>query len=332
MNYLVPHKRMFVCFLVVVILFSFSTSVFASDSIKYQEKEYVFNTPYTYPILPGTDEWKEFNTHDEKLEACQIPEEILQNMTIEALVETVLNYPLMGDMLAYNTPIIGFNAVSSTFNGLQELTKRPNAKLELEKYLDKVNSKSAQSLTLTETECTLVPIYLNVVNNCISGQNAYSNSASITRGSSVMLRTPMGTSFYAVFDQTWDDLGFMSEYYAEQQDTYYRTVYPNAVKLGSCSPKYNCHSYAWYTPSTSNLHWIASPGPYMADGSYSQISAPTVGCKVYYSSGDHSGIVVTTNWGAANRIGVRSKWGALGLYEHYIYDCPYNYSSISYWQ
>lgn len=37
----------------------------------------------------------------------------------------------------------------------------------------------------------------------------------------------------------------------------------------------------------------------------------------------HSGIVFTTTFGGPNRVGIRSKWGALGVYEHYIYDSPF---------
>ena len=62
------------------------------DEIIWNELDEV---PYEYPIQPGTDEWKKFTTVAQMVEVCQIPEKKLKNMTTEALVETVLNYPLL---------------------------------------------------------------------------------------------------------------------------------------------------------------------------------------------------------------------------------------------
>lgn len=82
---------------------------------------------YDYPIKPGTEEWKAFTTHDEMLKACQIPENILKNMSTAGLVETVLNYPLYGDIRAYDSLQMGFDHVSARFNGLKELLNRKDA-------------------------------------------------------------------------------------------------------------------------------------------------------------------------------------------------------------
>jgi hypothetical protein len=86
---------------------------------------------YDYPIKPGTDEWKAFGSHDEMLQACQIPESILKDMSTAGLVETVLNYPLLGDYTAYNNMQYGFDMVVSHFNGLRELFNRKDAGTEL---------------------------------------------------------------------------------------------------------------------------------------------------------------------------------------------------------
>jgi len=86
---------------------------------------------YDYPIKPGTDEWKAFGSHEEMLKACQIPEEILHRMSTTALVETVLNYPLIMDWLAYDTFEIGIESVRKQFNGLSELLSRNDAGVSL---------------------------------------------------------------------------------------------------------------------------------------------------------------------------------------------------------
>ena len=82
---------------------------------------------YDYPVKPGTAAWKTLGGHVEMLKACQIPQSKLNTLSTAVLVETVLNYPLFLDALAYNWPQEGFNAVSGQFNGLQELLKRKDA-------------------------------------------------------------------------------------------------------------------------------------------------------------------------------------------------------------
>ena len=82
---------------------------------------------YDYPIKPGTDAWKALGSHVEMLKVCQIPETKLHSMSTEALVETVLNYPLFSDVLAYNSPQQGFDAMASQFNGIPELLDRKDA-------------------------------------------------------------------------------------------------------------------------------------------------------------------------------------------------------------
>lgn len=37
------------------------------------------------------------------------------------------------------------------------------------------------------------------------------------------------------------------------------SLYPTYTKLNSASSKYNCHSYAWYMASASNVYWIDDP-------------------------------------------------------------------------
>lgn len=98
------------------------------------QKQYTIDTPYEYPAQPGTEEWSALNGRIEMAEACQIPEEILENMTTEALVYTVLNYPLMIDIYAYDfyseegdSYLLAMESIATEFNGLQELKQRTDA-------------------------------------------------------------------------------------------------------------------------------------------------------------------------------------------------------------
>lgn len=44
-------------------------------------------------------------------------------------------------------------------------------------------------------------------------------------------------------------------------DKYIADYYSSFSKVSSASSKYNCHSYAWYSTSTSNVYWIEDPSP-----------------------------------------------------------------------
>ena len=82
---------------------------------------------YDYPVKPGTDVWKALGSHTDMVKACQIPGKRLHTMSTMGLLETVLNYPLFGDALAYNSPQQGFDSLSSQFNGISELVDRADA-------------------------------------------------------------------------------------------------------------------------------------------------------------------------------------------------------------
>jgi hypothetical protein len=89
--------------------------------------------PYDYPIKPGTDEWWALpQTLEAKIAASQVPEDLLPALTTRALVETVLDYPLLVNMAAFDSLEAGFGSVLSYFNGLQELVTRSDAVEHLE--------------------------------------------------------------------------------------------------------------------------------------------------------------------------------------------------------
>lgn len=96
---------------------------------------YTIAEPYQYPIVPGMSEWSEFNSLQEMSEACQIPEDILPNMTTEALVETIMHYPLFINAFAYENPQLGLRHIKEYYNGLQELYKRDDAIEKLEEFI-----------------------------------------------------------------------------------------------------------------------------------------------------------------------------------------------------
>jgi hypothetical protein len=98
----------------------------ASTASISSEKTYSIDMPYEYPVLPGSDEWNSYS-HAELIIACRIPPEVLESMTTSALLDSVLNYPLIADMLATDQESQGYQNMCKQFNGLAELASRKDA-------------------------------------------------------------------------------------------------------------------------------------------------------------------------------------------------------------
>lgn len=92
------------------------------------------DTPYIYPIKPGTEKWNSFKSMDEMYNACLIPENVLEKLSTQALIETCLNYPASSVLFIFNTPQTGFNQWEKHFNGICELLKRADLQEEILKY------------------------------------------------------------------------------------------------------------------------------------------------------------------------------------------------------
>lgn len=113
-----------------------------------------------------------------------------------------------------------------------------------------------------------------------------------------------------------------------QINSQFASAYPRATRQRSATAKYNCHSYAWYSQSTSNNRWMNYTSKYWGDGSYrfsssqsyaSASNAPSplvIGTRVSYVGGDHSAY----KSGATT---LTSKWGKAGLYTHAPNYTPY---------
>ena len=92
---------------------------------------------YQYPIYPGTEEWKNLKSAEEMLEACQIPAKVLTNMSTQAIIQAILEYPQL--WLVFHRYQYQADFVFSELNVCVELTKRKEASetiLQLLKVVD----------------------------------------------------------------------------------------------------------------------------------------------------------------------------------------------------
>ena len=59
-------------------------------------ESYSITEAYSYPVTPDSPEWATMTT-EEKIAACQVPEDILKNLSPNALAVTMANYPVFSD-------------------------------------------------------------------------------------------------------------------------------------------------------------------------------------------------------------------------------------------
>lgn len=321
-------KRKAVCILqfkrILILLFIIALfSVFpaqASAAGMDCETEPSNDVAYDYPIVPGTDEWKVFTSRDQRVAACHVDAELLESMTTRALVETVLTYPMLIDMYAYNTLQEGIEHVSQDFAGISILKERSDAAACLEEYLSSARQKSAAAVQIES-------IYADDLLQYVDANQKLSLAP--FRFTPATLYTPNGSAVTAYKNSTWADNGTTYEAALAEHNQLLK-VYPNAVAITIPNSKYNCHSYAWYSTSTMNSYWIDNPSPYMRDGSYTSHLSPKRGDKAFWNNGTHSGIVYGVGSGTQNPVTITSKWGYKGVFRHASNDCPY-YGSISFW-
>ena len=137
--------------------------------------------------------------------------------------------------------------------------------------------------------------------------------------------TPLGHMITTLVnsEMSQDEINYFTNYYAR--------AFRNAQVVSPASTRYNCHSYAWYSRSTSNPHWInAGKGNkfqlsrYWTDDVYVSCTESQAEI-VYYANGDHS---------AVRRSDGKyiSKWGFGPVMIHTAAHCPYESSGRQYYK
>lgn len=105
---------------------------------------------YVFPTKPGTPAWEALASREEMLQAVQVPDATLERMSTAGLVETVLRYPLLTDLVVYSEPQAGLEAVRTDFNGLAALMRRPDAGTALLARYRQIDPAAAEQATLEE--------------------------------------------------------------------------------------------------------------------------------------------------------------------------------------
>ena len=319
--------------LTVVMVMALSFNCFALSAQKKTD------VPHEYKVLPGSDEWA-YMSVEQRLASCKVTQAEVEAMTTEALIETVVNYPYLVNIFAYDTIETGIKMVSNHFPGIEELFARNDAVKKMECYYNTLVNAERKGVEIQNAGFKMSAV-VNLLQQAQDDELFSTSGQNTTRYMNTYVLTPSGRSVTAVLGYTWSEkitvpAGLTLEQHLANIHNNYLTSYPGIYSVMTENPSYNCHSYAWHDRSASNSYWINDPTRYVTDESYSASSA-SLNDIVTYREGSiyvHSGVVTGFSSG---RVMVTSKWGALRGYVHTVSNCPYIVDSgiartVEYWE
>ena len=313
---------------------AFSIIIIGSGKIKTTATE--MENEELYPITVESDDWFDYSV-EEKSEMLKLDSETTKEMTDEQLVRAIADYPYLIDIYICDTLNEGLEKFKDNCDAYKELMERKNGVDSFVKYSKQLIFEMEKE-PREDGRTEFVTLALKDIAEQLKA-NAKVEVLNITsRISGPVTPKGSGVPYYVIAEN------HTSSYHAARDKETVNSYGVTLVRNGSC--KYNCHSYAWYSTSSSNSYWIDNPSIYMTDGSYKRIYNGGVSAsitsygfktndKIYYAKNTHSAIFVDnpTNGALLATLRVRSKWGQLGVFEHTITKVPkdYDYSTVSAW-
>ena len=82
---------------------------------------------WDYPVKPGMEEWNSLNTEQERIDAVQIPKDVLGKLSAEEIVNLCISFPRFGYFTAFNTPQDGFVVMLDKYNIFRHLILQKDA-------------------------------------------------------------------------------------------------------------------------------------------------------------------------------------------------------------
>ena len=296
-----------------------------------------FQDHYVYPITVQSEDWFDYSVL-EKNEMLRISQSVLEQMNEKQLIEAIADFPYLVDIYVFDTIEDGLEHFKNTCSAYAELITRNNYQSSLNLYANELidyYKENPRCDGRTEFVCEALRDLIQTVN---------SENCDMNRSSETPVRSaPITPSGYTVYYTTPTE-SHTGSYHATKDTEVVTTYGVTQKKPGSCL--YNCHSYAWHSQAATNIYWIPDPISYLNDPVYSCVyigyvstCTSTTGVsyhdRIVYAGRCHSALFIGDASSGAPLAGVKviSKWGTLGVFEHYIVNVPadYSYSSITIW-
>lgn len=320
-------------------------------------------TAFEFPFQPGDAQWKSFSSPQERIAALQIPEAKLKTISTNNLLNVCLDFPYSMDMLAYDYPEVGFDAICKEFNGYRELLTRQDLADALLKKCEAIPDVIESILNKDELtkgdysfKCYILFYMMGIdeVTSSLDAEQSAKFTTAIREATTKMKAYPdifgmaynMGIKRIPGPQRTYDyelnpttrtipngysvavgklKVSDLPSSQKEANKNYVETRY-NVEVISESTKKYNCHAYAWYMKSVPHNDpvWMSDPRVYWETGCYYEVPENEAEVVLYYDTLDP----YYGNWHSAIRINDNeyiSKWGELPLVKHSLTNVHENY-------
>jgi hypothetical protein len=95
---------------------------------KNDPKEKKNNHKHSYPVLPEDNKWSELSLA-EQIDACNMPDDLIKDLSTDDLSELLLDYPFLLDILAFETREEGIEFLKRISNVFRECLSRDDFNL-----------------------------------------------------------------------------------------------------------------------------------------------------------------------------------------------------------
>lgn len=306
-------KRIISSILLCVLLFCCtSVSSYANDN----NCQGTLNESLLFELLAKVDADDKNAMTIDRMEALNFGIEEVRDADTETLLDLCLNNFFICVIVFHDNALDGLDFFTKHFTPAQLVLGRDDASSVI------INKLKADEKLSWEQKVFLETLLVAVKQNSKSFNSLWEGEIDSILDYTTYVYTPMGTQVTVEYRTTE-----LSNSVIQEINDDIATYWPNVVELDGPTRKYNCHSYTWYSHSTSNTYHMADPSAYMTDGSYIAVASNYSSLTyIYYYYGNHSALRLA---GSTN---VRSKWGDAGLYIHAPGYCPYDDSVLTYWK
>lgn len=169
------------------------------DDSSNSDSDYTITTPYEYPVVPGTEEWVEM-TPEERRRSSYVSQDVALEMDSYSLLITIIRYPYIVDIFAYDDSNEGIDAVRAYFPPLDVFLSRSDALEICNDYLGSIDENTPE-LIHDGNKVRLLLKYLSFreASNPDSLQNPIGNT------NLVVVYTPNGGGVNTYYNSTYSD-------------------------------------------------------------------------------------------------------------------------------
>lgn len=197
---------------------------------------------YMYPVNQESARWQNLETLTDKIEACAVPDYIIQELPTEELLELVLDYPLNINVFLYTSMADGIRNIATYNPALKVFLNRNDSAMVIQSFFNNYGLEQSNS---DSWEVFLKKSIMRcLLEECVPANDELSKFL-------ITVKTPRGTDVPVYNQSTETDL---SEDRKKEICKAVKKTYQGIVIMGEPTLKYNCHSFAWYMEKMQNIY------------------------------------------------------------------------------